>query len=150
MLTNIQLIKLCDKLNLPLITCCMKDELPSKIQDRNYIINLQSSTQGDGTHWICLVVQGKNILFYDAFGATPPNEIVNFVKKRKNSHLGFNNWIIQNIKSSNCGWFCLGLLYWTWIHRDRNLFETANEYCNFFSGRTNQNDGILRDFFNNL
>jgi hypothetical protein len=29
----------------------MKNEMPKKLIDGCYIINLQSSTQGNGTHW---------------------------------------------------------------------------------------------------
>jgi hypothetical protein len=57
----------------------MKNELPVKIKDGNYIINLQSSTQGDGTHWTALIIRNDTALYFDSFGAPPSTEIIDFV-----------------------------------------------------------------------
>ena len=60
MLSNIDLEELSKHYKLPLIAVTMKDELPNKLQNGNYIINLQSSTQGNGTHWTALKVINNN------------------------------------------------------------------------------------------
>ena len=90
MLTNFDLEELCDVYNVPLHGIYMKDMLPNKIQNGNYIINLESSYNGrnNGTHWTCLVVNNKECLFYDPYGAPPSLEIRHFVRKRRNAHLG--------------------------------------------------------------
>ena len=56
MLTNYDLEELCDFYNVPLGGIYMKDMLPKKLQNGNYIINLESSNGGrnNGTHWTCL------------------------------------------------------------------------------------------------
>ena len=46
MLTNYDLEELCDVYNVPLRGIYMKDMLPRKIQNGNYIINLESSNGG--------------------------------------------------------------------------------------------------------
>ena len=51
MLSNFDLEKLAGFYKLPLIGIHMKNEMPKKPVDGCYIINLQSSTQGNGTHW---------------------------------------------------------------------------------------------------
>ena len=109
MLTNYDLEELCDVYNVPLRGIYMKDMLPKKIQNGNYIINLESSNggQNNGTHWTCLVVSNKDTMFYDPYGAPPSVEIRSFVQQRKNAHLGFNNWVVQDLKSENCGYFVL-------------------------------------------
>ena len=149
MLTNYDLEELCDFYNVPLIGIYMKDMLPKKLQNGNYIINLESSNGGrnNGTHWTCLIVNNKNTMFYDPYGAPPSIEIRNFVKRRKNAHLGFNNWVIQDIKSENCGYFVLSFL----IHLSRkkhikhtNLYTESNHYLNKFVDDTRNNDEILK------
>ena len=103
MLSNFQLEKLAQYYKLHINDVCMKDELPNIVQDGGYIINMQSSTRGSGTHWVALF--RENAYYFDSFGAVPPLEISNFVKKRKHSHLYYNNWIIQDLKSSDCNFF---------------------------------------------
>ena len=71
----------------PLRGVYMKDMLPKKLQNGNYIINLESSNGGrnNGTHWTCLIVNNQSTMFYDPYGAPPSIEIRDFVKV--SSHL---------------------------------------------------------------
>jgi hypothetical protein len=128
----------------------MKDELPVKIKDGNYIINLQSSTQGNGTHWTALIIRNDTALYFDSFGAPPSTEIIDFVKKRKNIHLAFNNEIIQDLKSSNCGYYCLALILYVKHHSSIPLTQSAEDFTKLFMDDTKQNDGILQQFFKNI
>jgi len=107
-LSNYEIEDVAKHYNLNLIDCCMKDEL-NKLQNGFYIINLESSTQGNGTHWTTLIVQPNLAVFCDSFGAPPSVEIKFFVKQRKGIHMAFNNETFQDMKSSNCGFFCLYL-----------------------------------------
>jgi len=128
----------------------MKDQLPVKIKDGNYIINLQSSTQGDGTHWTALIIRNDTGLYFDSFGAPPSTEIIDFVKKRKRIHLAFNNEIIQDLKSSNCGYYCLALILYVKHHRSITLVQSAEDFTKLFMDDTKKNDAILRDFFKSI
>ena len=150
MLTNFDLEQMCRYYHVPLITCTMKDQLPVKIKDGNYIINLQSSTQGDGTHWTALIIRNDTALYFDSFGAPPSTEIIDFVKKRKRIHLAFNNEIIQDLKSSMCGYFCLALILYVKHHRSIPLVQSAEDFIRLFMDDTKKNDEILRDFFKNI
>ena len=144
MLTNYDLEDLCKDYNVPLHGIYMKDQLPMQIKNGNYIINLESSMGGknNGTHWTCLIVNTKNTMFYDPYGAPPSIEIRNFVKRRKNAHLGFNNWVIQDLKSENCGYFVLSFLIYGGGFND--LYNGSNEYLNRFVDDTRKNDEILK------
>ena len=83
MLSNFDLERLAEFYHLPLVAITMKDELPAKVVDGCYIINLQSSTDGRGTHWLGLFIYKTNAYFFDSYGAPPSVEIMKFVKKRK-------------------------------------------------------------------
>lgn len=149
MLSNFDIQHICDFYRIPLVGIYMKDELPSKAVNGFYIINLQSSTQGNGTHWNCLIVYDKNAYFFDPFGASPSIAINTFCKE---NHLGYNNWIIQHIKSENCGWYCIGLLLFLHnLHYNtlpaKIFYSLCNQYSNGFYSKTIENDGILKEIF---
>ena len=148
MINNFDLEKIAKFYKLPLVSICMKDELPTKPKEGCYIVNMQSSTSGQGTHWISFFFF-KNICYYfDSFGASPPTEIVNFIRKKKGSHLLFNNFIIQDLKSSNCGYFALAFLLYMYANREKsNLKDVYNEFVNNFADDTTKNDEILKSFF---
>ena len=152
MLTNIDLEELCKHYKIPLRFCGMKDELPSKkgSSDGNYIINLQSSFQGEGTHWTALNVSGNSAAFFDSYGAPPSIEIEQFCKRNKKT-LAFNNWIVQDLKSENCGSFCLAFLLF--LNRSScgcSNTKKMNEFVNGFNDNTKKNDSILASFFHEL
>ncbi len=51
------------------LTVIMKDELVNhKPKSDNYIINLESSTSGSGTHWLSLFVRNNQCFYQDSFG----------------------------------------------------------------------------------
>jgi len=140
-LTNFEIISICKSYGIPLVGCFMKDEMPKLRHDGNYIINLDSSNHG-GSHWTCLVIHGKDSISFDSFGCVPPTEVEKFIHGK----YGFNNWIIQDLKSTNCGFFCIGLFLYLKQH-DGNIFAIANNYVNLFQEDTKKSDSILKKYF---
>ena len=58
-----------------------RNNLPTKIKDRGYIINLDEY-ENVGTHWIALFCKKNEIIYLDSFGVKYiPNEIEEFIKK---------------------------------------------------------------------
>ena len=148
-LSNFEIEDVCKHYGINLIDCCMKDELPHTIKNGYYIINLESSTQGEGTHWTTLIVQPNIAVFMDSFGAPPSTEIINFVKQRKGIRMAFNNEIIQDLDSENCGFFCL-YLCWFIKHHKGDLVKTTDTFTRLFNDDTKKNDGILRQLFRSI
>ena len=147
MLSNFDIEKICKFYRLPLVSICMKNEMPTAVKDGCYVINMQSSTQGNGTHWVALYVHKSNAFYFDSFGAPPPDEVMPFVKKRKGCHLYYNRWIIQDLKSDACGWYCIAFLIYMHQNRNKDLKEVFNEFSNNFLDDTSKNDEILKSFF---
>ena len=143
--TNIELFKLSSFFKFKLNSASFKDELPKTPIAGNYIINLASSNQSEGTHWTCLIIdQQYNIFYFDPFGDFPPEEVITFIHLFKNKY-GYNTTDIQNINSDYCGYFCIGLLLAT--SKPGNLYDKANGFINIFSNNTKLNDEILRNYF---
>ena len=149
MLSNFDLERLAEFYNLPLVAITMKDELPEKVEDGCYIINLQSSTSGNGTHWLGLFIHKNNAYYFDSYGAPPSVEIMKFVKKRKGCHMYYNNFIIQDLKSQNCGWYALAFLLWcySYVLFSKDMKNMFNEFVKSFVDDTKENDKILKEFF---
>ena len=149
MLSNFDLERLAEFYNLPLVAITMKDELPATVKDGCYIINLQSSTDGQGTHWLSLFIHKNNAYYFDSYGAPPSVEIMKFVKKRKGCHMYYNNFIIQDLKSQNCGWYALAFLLWcySYVLFSKDMKNMFNEFVKSFMDDTKENDKILIEFF---
>lgn len=88
-----------------------KNELKTvKPANKFYIVNMQDSTDGNGTHWVCIYnVRPKSCFYFDPFGVYPPDDIVKFMKKTKKECL-MSDMEIQKIDSQNCGWYCLFII----------------------------------------
>ena len=147
MISNFELERLAKFYRLPLISIAMKNELPFTVKDGCYIVNMQSSSAGSGTHWVAMYLFKDVCYYFDSFGSPPPIEVMNFVKKRKNSHLLYNNWIIQSLNSGNCGYYSLAFLLYMYQNQLRDLKEIFNDFVNFFANDTTKNDDILKSFF---
>ena len=59
-----------------------RDNLPDKIKDGAYVINLDEYCD-IGTHWIALYVNIKTVTYFDGFGvAHIPKEIKKFINNK--------------------------------------------------------------------
>ena len=125
----------------PIVGVFSKDKLPKELKDGWYVINLQSTNQGNkkGTHWTAFKVDGNHLSYFDAFGFSPPLEVL----QRATGDILYSNREIQDIHSTCCGWFCIGA-----IISDNGISEPVshfNRYLNMFSDNTFVNDRILSD-----
>jgi len=118
MLSDTDIEVLCEKLELPLVGVFSKDKLPER-QEGSYYINLQNDADGDGTHWVFAKIYAEDseenkvrptdkiysALYFDPFGISPPKEVEAFLKPF--APFPINTKQIQNINSTQCGWYCL-------------------------------------------
>lgn len=112
-----------------------KDEIPKELKNGWYVINMQSTNEGDrhGSHWVCFKYSPEIIEYFDAFGFAPPNEIMQIPTKQG---IIYNAKEIQDINASTCGWYCIGCI----------ISKNFNQYINIFSNNTLINDRILSDY----
>lgn len=136
---NFELDEIARKYNLPLIGIVQRDKLKTLPYYNNgfYIINTEPSTSGSGKHWQCLYLNKNTSFFFCSFGNPPPTDVISYVKKYS-KHLKNNNMIIQNLKSDNCGYFCIGFILFM-IHNNYNYLD----YITAFDDETSRNDKIL-------
>ena len=116
-----------------------RDNLPNKIKDRAYVINIDEYSN-IGTHWIALYVKNNDITYFDSFGVEHiPKEIKAFIKNKK---VKTN---IQAYDSIMCGYFCIGFI--NFMLKSKSL----TEYTNLLSPNDfkKNDDAILNYFMNN-
>ena len=86
-----------------------KNKLLGKAKENgNYIINLEDSDKGMGSHWVALKCFKKTCVYFDSYGIAPPREVISFCNKKK---LIYSCDQIQGIKDTSCGFYCVYFLY---------------------------------------
>ena len=90
---SLQLEQMARQLKLPLLEIVSKDQLEGRVRVGSIIINLESSTDGGGTHWTLLKVFPKGqVIYFDPFGFPPPRQVKQYIKKK----IGVSTIHIQN------------------------------------------------------
>ena len=151
MLSNFDLEDIAENYGFTLNSISMKNELKTiSPKNGNYIVNLESSTQGDGTHWLSLVIRGKQCFYFDPFGILQPTEIIDFCRRIPKSHLAYSEFEIQNIKADTCGFFASGLLIYLHDNPNKDIYLAAGEYMKQYSYGTTENNATLKAYFRSL
>ena len=122
-----------------------RDNLPNKIKDGPYTINLDQYSD-IGTHWISLYV--KNITYFDSFGVEHvPKEIKKFIDRPLPSASLSKNVILNIFRihvydSILCGYFCIGFINFMFT------CKSLTDYTNIFSPNNfKKNDDIILNYF---
>ena len=101
-----------------------RDNLPDKIKDGGYVINLDEYYD-IGTHWIALYVNNKTVTYFDSLVIEHiPKEVKKFIGSR---NIISNIYRIQNYDSVMCGYFCIGFI--DYMFKGKSL----TDYTNLFS-----------------
>ena len=116
-----------------------RDNLPNKIKDGAYVINLDEYSD-IGTHWVALWVNNNNVTYFDSFGVEHiPKEIIKFIENR---NIKTNIFRIQAYDSIMCGYFCIRFI--DFMLAGKKL----TDYTNLFSPYDfKKNDNIILSYF---
>ena len=115
------------------------DNLPNKIKDEAYIINLDEYSDIE-THWVALYIQNNDVTYFDSFEVEHiPKEIRTFIG---NKNIKTNISRIQAYDSIKCGYFCIEFVDFM-IAR-----KTLTDFTNSFSPNNfKRNDDIILKYF---
>lgn len=143
--TDMQLFKLADRHGIKLNGIGFKDQFETMIlRPGGYIINMACSSN-DGTHWVALWIDKKNVTYFDSFGVYPPMEIRKALKKTFKRVL-VSDKHIQNINSGWCGIYNLFFI-WYMQNASGNNEQKLNSFHNIFSEIPEDNLRILKKNF---
>ena len=97
----------------------------SKIYSDKGFVNIDNGSQG-GTHWTCFYISDYKSYYFDSFGGSPDEFVINQLKRP----IIYHNYKRQDLNSKLCGSYCLYFFY---------LIERMNYY-----------DTVLEMYFNDL
>ena len=118
-----------------------RDNLPNKIKDGAYVINLDEYSD-IGIHWIALYVNNKTVTYFVSFGIEHiPKEVKKFIGNR---NIISNIYRIQNYDSVMCGYFCIGFI--DFMFKGKSLTDYTNR---FSPNNFKKNDDIILKYFLN-
>jgi hypothetical protein len=163
-LTNHDIIRISEKLKLPIVGVYSKDELKKlKPEVGTYHINMSDANKA-GTHWTLLkifcdkdrkvnAVKGSRkeceALYFDSFGIDMPLEVKEFLKPFR--PIAYSNRHIQNINSEVCGWYGLLLDYALEYKQVSNSYlEDYEKFLNSWSDSTIENTKLLKERFKKI
>jgi len=164
MLTNFDIERIADKLKLPIVGVFSKNEL-ANIERKigSYYINMQDSDEGCGTHWVLAKIYTDDdndssdednseveakALYFDSFGLGMPKQVAKFLSPFKPIYC--SNRQIQNIKTTQCGWFCLICDYILENAKEDTYLEDYSKFLNIWSDDVEKNLTILKKLFKPL
>jgi len=144
MLTNFDLEKIAKNYDVKLIGIYSKNELDNlQIENGNYIINLDDNI---GSHWTALNMNKNKAIYFDSFGCVPPEIVISFVKQKPNIKFGYNNFIIQDLESEKCGFYCIAFLLFLNRSKNKDIYKATNDFIELFKDNTLENDEILKKY----
>jgi hypothetical protein len=144
MLTNFDLEKIAKNYDVKLIGIYSKNELDKlPIEDGNYIINLNDNV---GSHWCGLFISKNDTIYFDSFGCVLPQNVISFVKQKPDSKFGYNNFIIQDLESEKCGFYCIAFLVFLNRSKNKDIYKATNDFIQLFKDNTLENDEILKKY----
>ena len=135
-------------LKLPLVGVYSKDTLPNRCYVGSYIINMEDSDVGNGTHWVLLkIFPTKEVIYFDSFGLSVPPLVKDFVKGK----IATSTRQIQDIDATTCGYFCIACDdYMTYQKQHRPIYERFDDFLNIFKADTKKNDEVLLDYLHQM
>jgi len=144
MLNNFEIIEYCKKHNILLNDIFQEDSIKNINMNQKefyYIINQESSQEGNGSHWVAFIKKKNKYFYYDSFAVLPVKPIIN---KFKGKRIGFTNFSHQPLKSTHCGWYCI--LFLKIMQQSNNLEDSFDKLIDNFEAFNDViNDKILRD-----
>ena len=144
MISNFELEEAAKIMGIKNFKCMSKDELPNPLPYGKYIINMQNSVspsgrQLPGTHWFSCEVTSLGTWVVDAFGAPPPEEILD----RAKYPIHYNTRQIEDLNSDLCGFYSLYVLF---QHQQGRAYESiVNDFYTY--PKTKLNRYILDEYF---
>ena len=116
-----------------------RDNMPKKIKDGAYIINLDKYADVD-KHWIALFCNRSEIVYFDNFGVEHlAEEIKEFIG---NKNIKANICRVQENNSVMHGYFCIGFIDFMLAGQKITDFTSFFSPCDF-----QKNDDIILSYF---
>jgi len=113
--------------------CYIKDELPKKLKDGYYVINLNGQS-----HWTALLKTKNKYYYFDSFGFMSPED----VEERIPKEYIYSDKQIQTEASTACGFYVVAFI--KYMSSIKNKIIGYNNFINMFKEDQPVNEVILK------
>ena len=147
-LSNLDIINLVNRLNLPLVGVYSKDRLPKQKIKGLFVVNIGDYETG-GSHWTCFSTIDKNVFYYDSYGSPPPVQVDEYIKGvTQKKRYTINKIQTQSLGATYCGWFAIACLYCMMHTRGRSVLKRMDAFNDWLNSEDlNDNYYKLLNFF---
>jgi hypothetical protein len=135
-LSDSEILEILDNYNIKINGIYQKDKL-NNLHNGFYVINLESSNDGNGTHWCGLYYDSEKSCWFDSYGFPAPEEIELIIQDYE-----YNKYDIQHINSSSCGFYVIAFI--KFLHNKKDKQKAFETFINLFKKNTFQNEHILK------
>lgn len=147
--TDSQLRHDAKKLGINLKWIGTKDNIPERLENGAYIVNLQDDTdsQGNdqsGTHWTAFIVEDGGAAYSDSFGFPPPAQVQSFLTPLR--PYPYVAQQIQNTQSGHCGKYALYFLYFMAKHHKLPVRKRMASFTGLWSKDVEKNLRLLNAY----
>lgn len=143
--TDAELATLARKMKIPLVAIITKDRLPKRPRDGAYIINLQDSADGNGTHWVAVYIEDGQAVYIDSFGMPPPAEVQLWLYPFKPYAYSIRQ--VQSMETGHCGQYATYALWFMKNHPHfGSLQNRLDRFLDLWSVKTSDNLHLLQNY----
>lgn len=116
--------------------CFIKNELPLKLKNGFYIINLNGHS-----HWTALLKDGAKFYYFDSFGFPAPLEVEDKIPK---GYI-YSEKHIQTEPSTACGFYVVAWI--KYMNEHKNKSKAYSDFIHSFEEDSSRNEGILKKYY---
>ena len=120
--------------------CFSSDNYPDHLKPCDFFIVNKDSSKEKGSHWMLVILSGKNIEFFDSCG-TSEEFVKKFLKLNKKYVCVYNTSPVQPTVSSSCGEFCIYFAHKRLLNKDLSFGKVINRI--FTSDQDKNNKKVL-------
>lgn len=163
MLSDDQLIELCDKMNIPLASkngIIFKSQIKAKDLEYNksYFVNLEDEYDekgnlNTGSHWTCFQISKYRNgevapMYFDSYGIGPPEKIKEEIMKFCKKKVPYSTKDVQSLMSNACGWYCCAFLHFinNFPSRTGCIYDDTELFLSYFDDLNKSTDFLKNEF----
>ena len=116
-----------------------------------YIVNLQDSDQGNGSHWTAFYIYKNQWCYFDSYGQPAPPEVLVFCQNITQKSINFD--AIQALQRDIfCGFYCIAFCFTCLINKEHTMLDDILvDFCAPFDLNEQRNNAkILQTMFKQM
>lgn len=149
MLSNTHIQSICNHYGIQPLRDIVQKDLLQYQGNGFYVLNLQDSNVGNGTHWVGLILDQDVSVYFDSYGGPPPQRVLGFIQKNSR-HLLSSQEIIQELDGPGedvCGYYVIALFLMKARNPTATNQQLLRKFVSQFKEDPSDNLRVLKSIF---